>query len=324
MSPVSVIIPTFNRAQEVRRAISSVLSQTHRHYEIIVVDDGSTDGTGGRLASFGRQIEYLAHSANEGVSAARNTGIEAARYPLLAFLDSDDYWLPEKLSVQVRFHEENPSAVASQTEEIWIRRGRRVNPGRRHQKPSGDIFVPSLKLCLVSPSTVMLRRPLLDEVGLFDESLPAGEDYDLWLRIACRYPVHLIKKPLVVKEGGRADQLSGTHKGMDRFRIKAMLKILGSGRLSAEQVEATLRELTLKCRIYGNGCLKRGKRGEGEYYLRLPEAAREGEKRHSEDRTSYPVAEGPARRRESLPRDDFTSAPPLAAGAASLIDRKAR
>jgi glycosyltransferase involved in cell wall biosynthesis len=296
MTPVSVVIPTFNRARKVRRAISSVLSQTHNHYEIIVVDDGSSDGTGSSLAPFGDRIEYRAHSANAGVSAARNSGIKAARYPLVTFLDSDDYWLPEKLAVQVRFHEENPDAVASQTDEIWIRRGRRVNPGRRHRKPSGDIFVPSLKLCLVSASAVMIRRPLCDEVGLFDESLPACEDYDLWLRIACRHPIHLIERPLVVKEGGGRDQLSATHKGMDRFRIKAMLKILGSGWLTEEQAEATVRELALKCRIYGNGCLKRGKRGEGEYYLSLPEAARETVKLDFGHGATYPAMESLARK----------------------------
>ncbi len=274
MTPVSVVIPTFNRAREVRRAILSVLSQTHNHYEIIVVDDGSTDGTGRHLAALGHLIEYRAHSTNRGVSAARNTGMKAARYPLIALLDSDDRWLPQKLAVQVRFHEDNPDALASQTEEIWIRRGRRVNPGRRHRKPSGDIFVPSLRLCLVSPSAVMIRRPLLDEVGLFDESLPACEDYDLWLRIACRHAIHLIERPLVIKEGGRPDQLSATHRGMDRFRIKAMLKILESGLLSEEQTTATVRELAYKCGIYGNGCLKRGKQDEGEYYLGLPEALR--------------------------------------------------
>ena len=274
MTAVSVVIPTFNRAQEVRRAIFSVLSQTHNHYEIIVVDDGSTDGTGSHLAPLAGVIKYRAHATNRGVSAARNTGIKAARYPLISFLDSDDHWLPQKLAIQIRFHEENPDALASQTEELWMRRGRRVNPGRRHRKPSGEIFVPSLRLCLVSPSAVMIRRQLLDEVGLFDESLPACEDYDLWLRIACRHAIHLIERPLVVKEGGRPDQLSATHRGMDRFRIRAMLKILKSGRLSEEQAEATLRELAYKCRIYGKGCLKRGKHDEGEYYLGLPEAAK--------------------------------------------------
>ena len=116
----------------------------------------------------------------------------------------------------------------------------------------------------------MLKRPLLEEVGLCDEGLPACEDYDLWLRIACRYPIHLINKHLVVKEGGHPDQLSARHRGMDRFRIDSLLRLVKSGKLNKIQLEATLKELSLKCPVYGNGCLKRGKKEEGEYYLRLP------------------------------------------------------
>lgn len=271
MTAVSVIIPTFNRARKVVRAISSVLYQTFTDYDVIVVDDGSNDGTADFLAPFRRNIRYLSHPDNLGISAARNTGIEASRAPLIAFLDSDDYWLPEKLSVQMEFFSQNPEAVACQTEEMWIRKGVRVNPRKKHLKPSGDIFEPSLKLCLVSPSAVMVKRSLLSEVGLFDEDLPACEDYDLWLRISCLYPFHLIRRHLVVKEGGGADQLSSSFKGMDRFRIKSLIKLLQSGRLSDEQLRATLQELSIKCRIYGNGCLKRGKTKEGAYYLHLPE-----------------------------------------------------
>ncbi len=219
MAAVSVVIPTFNRAQKVVRAISSVLSQTFTDVEIIVVDDGSTDGTKKEVEQFDDFVTYVAHSSNLGVSAARNTGIKVSGAPLVAFLDSDDHWLPEKLAAQVGFFDEHPEAVACQTEELWIRNGRRVNPMKKHLKPSGDIFEPSLKLCLVSPSAVMLKRSLLDEVGFFDEDLPVCEDYDLWLRISCRYPIHLIKEALVVKEGGHPDQLSVRHKGMDRFRI---------------------------------------------------------------------------------------------------------
>lgn len=273
MTKVSVIIPTYNRSQMVTRAVSSVLFQTFKDFEVIVVDDGSTDDTLDRLGQFDRHIVLHRHAANLGVSAARNSGIQVARSPLIAFLDSDDYWLPGKLAAQVEFFKQTPDAVACQTEEIWIRRGRRANPRNKHLKPSGDIFLPSLKLCLVSPSAVMVKASLLRNVGLFDEDLPACEDYDLWLRISCHYPIDLLDQYLVVKEGGHADQLSLRYNGMDRFRIRAMLKLIESGRLNDSQVEATLKELSIKCRIYGEGCLRRNKTEEGNYYLSLCEKA---------------------------------------------------
>ncbi|HBF43204.1 MAG TPA: glycosyl transferase [Desulfobacteraceae bacterium] len=271
MAAITVIIPTFNRAWKVVRAISSVLFQTFTDFELIVVDDGSTDGTKMGLAQFARQITYIVHSSNLGVSAARNTGIRRSKAPLIAFLDSDDYWLPQKLAMQLEFFKRHPKAIICQTEEIWIRKNHRVNPKKRHKKPSGDIFKPSLSLCLVSPSAVMLKKSIFEEIGLFDEDLPACEDYDLWLRISCRYPVSLIKKPLIVKEGGHPDQLSAMYRGMDQFRIKSLVKLIKTGALNKNQLKATMEELSKKCRIYGNGCIKREKKAEGEHYLQLPE-----------------------------------------------------
>jgi glycosyltransferase involved in cell wall biosynthesis len=276
MTGVSVIIPTYNRAGRLLRAISSALYQTFTDFEVIVVDDGSDDETADCLKPVTDRIKYIRHPDNLGVSAARNRGIKASQFPFIAFLDSDDYWLPGKLSTQMAFFKGNPEAVACQTEEIWIRNGIRVNPGKRHLKPSGDIFVPSLRLCLVSPSAIMLKRSLLDEVGLFDEDFPACEDYELWLRISCRFPIHLIPRHLVVKEGGNPDQLSSKVRGLDRFRIKALVKLLKGAQLNDTQTLATLHELTAKCQIYGSGCLKRGKKEEGEYYLRLPENLKRG------------------------------------------------
>jgi glycosyltransferase involved in cell wall biosynthesis len=270
MAEVSVIIPTYNRARKVARAVASVLYQTHTDYELIVVDDGSRDNTGETLSLFPSRIIRLVHDGNRGVSAARNTGITASGAPLIAFLDSDDYWLPEKLAVQVAFFKAHPKAMACQTQEIWIRKGLRVNPRKKHLKPSGRIFVPSLKLCLVSPSAVMVTRSLLDEVDLFDEAFPVCEDYDLWLRVSCKYPIHLLNKDLVIKEGGAPDQLSKSLMGMDRFRIKSLVKIIESGCLIPRQRNAALRELRAKCEVYGKGCMKRGKKEEGEYYLQLP------------------------------------------------------
>lgn len=270
MPRVSVIIPTFNRHQKVARAISSVLGQTFLDREIIIVDDGSTDGTPVVLSQFGARIVREKLPTNRGVSAARNAGIMKSNSPLIAFLDSDDYWLPRKLAEQVAFLDHHADALAVQTDEIWVRNQRRVNPKKRHTKPSGDIFQPSLKRCLVSPSAIMLRRSLLDDVGLFDESLPACEDYDLWLRISCRYPVYLIEKKLVVKEGGHPDQLSRRVMGMDRYRIRALVKLVKSGILNELQKNAAMQQLAFKCAIYGRGCLKRGKINEGNRYLRLP------------------------------------------------------
>lgn len=271
MALVSVIIPTHNRAQKVVRAIDSVLSQQRfTDHEVIVVDDGSSDETREALLPFLGAITYLAHDVNRGVASARNTGIRFSKAPFIAFLDSDDYWLPGKLSAQVAFFTDHPPALACQTQEIWFRNGRRVNPQRKHLKPSGDIFAPSLKRCLVSPSAVMLRRSLLDEIGLFDEDLPACEDYDLWLRAACRYPIHLIDEVGVVKEGGHADQLSMRFFGMDRFRIRSIEKLLQSGALSSGQRDAALKELQVKCAIYGQGCIKRGRLEEGYEFLALP------------------------------------------------------
>jgi glycosyltransferase involved in cell wall biosynthesis len=271
MTEVSVIIPTYNRPQKTIRAVTSVLYQTFPGYEIIVVDDGSRDETREGLRPFLSHITLLSHPHNLGVSAARNTGIRASCAPFVAFLDSDDYWLPEKLEAQMEYFRRVPEALICQTQEIWIRRGRRVNPHTRHKKPSGDIFKPSLRLCLVSPSAVVVRRSLLTQVGLFDEGLPACEDYDLWLRIACRHPIHLLERSLVVKEGGAGDQLSSAFEGMDRFRIRAIVKLMESGKLTPRQWDSAMEELSRKCRIYGKGCLRRGKKEEGEFFLRLPE-----------------------------------------------------
>lgn len=266
---VSVILPTYNRDAFVSRAIDSVLSQTYPNFELIVVDDGSTDNTTGVLATYGKRINVIQRN-NGGVSAARNSGIRCAVGDYIALLDSDDYWLPEKLAEQTTFFKSQPDALICQTEEIWIRNGKRVNPKKRHQKFSGMIFEKTLPLCLVSPSAVMMRRSLIDEVGLFDETLPACEDYDLWLRISWKYPVYLIDTPLIVKCGGHADQLSSMPE-LDKYRIQALVKILKQDSLSQSQRNAARAMLKKKCRIYANGCGKRGRADEADYYSALPD-----------------------------------------------------
>ena len=266
---VSVIIPTYNRAGIIEEAVDSVLVQDYKDFELIVVDDGSMDNTSEVLATYGDDIRVL-FQENKGVSAARNRGISEAAGKLIAFLDSDDLWMPQKLTTQVEFFRQRLDALICQTEEVWVRNGVRVNPKLRHIKPSGMIFKPSLELCLVSPSAVMIRRDLLDITGNFDETLPACEDYDLWLRISCRFPVYLIETPLIIKRGGHADQLS-KRAGLDKFRIKAIVNIIKTGMLSKDQHQAALIMLQNKCRIYAAGCRKRGREAEARYYDVLAE-----------------------------------------------------
>ena len=270
MPTVSVVIPSHNRALFLKEAIDSVLAQDFEDFELIVIDDGSTDTTHELLKSYPRAS--LVTKDHRGVSAARNAGIAQATGRFIAFLDSDDLWMARKLTAQIAFFKSHPHALICQTEEIWMRRGKRVNPKMRHRKPSGMIFERSLELCLVSPSAVMMRRGLFDEVGWFDETLPACEDYDLWLRIACRFPIYLIAIPLVIKRGGHKDQLS-RQPGLDRYRIYALVKILENppeGGLSPMQRKAAIETLSNKCAIYAAGCLKRGRVDEARKYSTLP------------------------------------------------------
>ena len=264
---VSVVLPTYNRCWIVQKAIESVLQQDVPHVELIVVDDGSTDETPELLNTYGDRLHCI-RQENQGVSAARNAGIQSAGGELIALLDSDDEWLPGKLRFQVDYFRMHPGALICQTEEIWIRNGRRVNPGKRHRKQGGMIFERSLDLCLVSPSAVMMRRSLLDEVGLFDETLPACEDYDLWLRIARTHPIHLIDQPLIIKRGGHADQLSRMPE-LDKYRIRSIVRLLDTGELTPSQQAAAVAMLRRKCAIYAQGCRKRGRVEKAMFYEEL-------------------------------------------------------
>ncbi|MCZ6451731.1 MAG: glycosyltransferase [Deltaproteobacteria bacterium] len=261
---VSVIIPTFDRRSMVGDAVESVLKQSHSRYELIVVDDGSQDGTVERLQRYGSRITVLSQP-HRGVAAARNSGARWSGGRYLAFLDSDDLWHPNKLETQISVMNRNPSVQICQTEEIWVRNGVRVNPKKRHHKPSGDIFRASLDLCLVSPSAVMMTRELFMRLGGFDETFDVCEDYDLWLRIAVDTPVLLIPEPLVVKRGGHGDQLSRSTWGLDRFRILALEKLLRSG-LGGEKRRWAMEVLAGKVAILAQGARKRGRESEALVY----------------------------------------------------------
>jgi glycosyltransferase involved in cell wall biosynthesis len=269
--PISVIIPTWNRKNLLGKAIDSVLTQTYENFELLIVDDGSDDGTDEFVASYGNAVRYL-YQDNLGAAAARNTGIRAARHELLAFLDSDDCFTPEKLAVQGAAMAARPEYLVSHTDESWYRDGQLLKQKKRHAREGGDIFGRCLKLCAVGMSTAMVRRRLFEEVGLFDVELVCCEDYDLWLRISARFPFLLVAEAFTRKTGGREDQLSRIHRiGMDRFRITSIVKIIEAGELDRDQDRLARRELVRKCLIHGQGCLKHGRGAEGRRYLRLAE-----------------------------------------------------
>ncbi len=268
---IDVVIPAFNRRRLLEAAVRSVREQSYQNFNCLVVDDGSTDGTGEMVSAFGSAVDCL-RQENRGPSAARNRGIRAGRAPLVAFLDSDDRWHPEKLQIQAAAMERDPGCLISHTQEVWYRGGELLPQKKRHRKPSGDIFVRSLSICVVSMSTVMVRRELFDRVGYFDEELPCCEDYDFWLRASLETPFLLIDRPLTFKEGGRPDQVSAVFReGMDRFRIRSLANLIRNRGLSGERRSLALAELRRKCRIYGRGARKRGREEEGRYYLSLPD-----------------------------------------------------
>lgn len=251
---ISVIIPTYNREISLERAIDSVLEQTYRNFELIVIDDGSTDNTVSIIRKFRKRIRYYSR-LHGGVSSARNLGLEKSEGTWVAFLDSDDYWLPRKLERQMQCLTENPRWLVLQTDEKWIRHGTVVNPMNKHRKYSGWIFRQCLPLCIVSPSAVIVHQKVFNDVGVFDEKLPVCEDYDLWLRIALKYEIGLLPEKLIVKTGGHADQLSKKYWGMDRYRVLALEKILLAG-LDQEQTGLVLDEIIKKLTILSQGRAK--------------------------------------------------------------------
>jgi glycosyltransferase involved in cell wall biosynthesis len=269
MPKVTVIIPTYNRLPFLKEGIDSVLAQDFEDFELIVVDDGSTDGTAEAVRQYGGRVKLLQHPENRGVSAARNKGILHARGKYIAFLDSDDLWVKGKLKIQVTFLDENPHYPFCYTDEIWIRKGKRVNPMLKHTKYSGWIFEKCLPLCTISPSSSVMKKILFTKVGLFDEALPVCEDYDFWLRVSMRFPIFFIPKKLIIKRGGHPDQLSQRSWGNDRYRVIALEKLLSEPSVGSEEREMILAEMKKKCQILYKGFLKRGNEMEARHYQEI-------------------------------------------------------
>ena len=260
MSPlISVILPHYNRPSFLKRSLGSVLRQSYPHIEVIVIDDGSHCDPRDEIFSIANKDTRVSYRRvkHGGVSHARNRGLTLAKGKWICFLDSDDEWMVDKLEKQLAYTVQG-NWVISQTDDIWIRKNKRVNPSNIHLKKEGDIFDLSLKRCMVSMSAVMIHASLFAKYGVFDTHLPVCEDYDLFLRILKDHPVGFLAEKLILRYAGHGGQLSNQYEGMDRFRIRSIRKLLKS-HLSKDKRAAAIREACAKCRIVATGAKKRKK-----------------------------------------------------------------
>lgn len=256
---IDVIIPTFNRSSTLSRAIESVIAQTYKDFNLYIIDDGSTDNTKDIVTPYlvEKNIHYL-YQKNKGVSAARNFGIKNSSSPWISFLDSDDEWLPHKLETQINFHKNNPKYNFIHSNEIWIRNGKRVNAPKRFDKSSDNIFERSLATCLISPSTVLMKRSLGELFNFFDETFTICEDYDLWLKILLKEEVGFVPDFLINKYGGHEDQLSTMYNAMDLWRIQSLLNLLDRNDIEIAKKGLVQKEIWKKANILLKGLEKHG------------------------------------------------------------------
>ena len=255
---ISVIIPTYNRANFIVKAIESIMNQTVKVNEIIVIDDGSTDNTQELLKDYNIIYKY---QKNSGVSKARNLGIKLSKNEWITFLDSDDIWEKTKIEEQINFHKNNKDILFSHTDELWKFNGKIIKQNKHQQKPFGDCFNDNISLCKIGASTVFIHKSIFDNVGIFDEELIACEDYDLWLRILIKYQLGLVNKKLIEKIAGHKGQLSFETPLMDRYRIIALLKHKNNIFVKDE--------ITKKCNILINGAIKHNNTKIKKYYTLL-------------------------------------------------------
>ena len=251
---VDIVIPSYNRKQLLKRAVSSIYNQTYQNWRLFIVDDGSTDGTDEE--DYGKKSQLLKLDQNKGVSYARNYGIKQGQAEWLAFLDSDDEWQTHKLEKQIEYSLKNPNYFLIHCNELWIKDGKVFNQKKQHKKQGGRIFIPSVDLCCISPSAVLIKRVVFDELGFFKEDFPVCEDYDFWLRFTSRYEVGFLDSALVVKYGGHLDQLSKKYFAMDYWRVKALYPFFKDENLSLIEREKVKQTLIKKTEILLEGYKK--------------------------------------------------------------------
>ncbi|MEK6773970.1 MAG: glycosyltransferase family A protein [Bdellovibrionota bacterium] len=247
---VSIVIPVYNRLPLLQRALKSLQQQTFQDFEIVIVDDHSTEDVGLAMKEF--PVRYL-KTVGKGVSAARNTGIRATTSEFVAFLDSDDEWVSSKLEKQMSFLSADFSCSMVHTNEVWIRQGQEVKQNSKHRKLGGRIFSECTNLCIIAPSSVLVRRSLFDRVGIFDESFPVCEDFDLWLRITAEEDIGFLSEALTIKHGGHKDQLSVQYHSMDLWRVRALVKHINNQSLIPSEHAALKQSLKYKCEILLKG-----------------------------------------------------------------------
>ena len=254
MKKVDIIIASYNRKAFLKRAVRSVYEQTYKDWNLIIVDDGSTDET--FLEDYGSQTKFFRLLENKGVSFARNYGIQKSSAEWLAFLDSDDEWKPSKLEKQMQLLQEHSSAKWLHCNELWIKNQKILHQKKKHKKTGARIFDLCVSLCCVSPSAVVIKRELFEELGVFREDFPVCEDYELWLRLSASYPILFLEEALIVKHGGHLDQLSFKFKAMDYWRVKALLPFLNDQRLSKEEKQKVRESLLKRTKILLKGYKK--------------------------------------------------------------------
>lgn len=243
------------------RALKSVHAQTFLDYEVLIVDDGSTDESLLQLQELKQQLKptqnwHIISQQHSGVSVARNNGVAHAQGQWIAFLDSDDEWIAQKLEKQMAYLEHNKECHIVYNNEVWVRNGKKVNPPQKHKKGAGNIFLASTKECLIGCSTVVMKKTLFQSVGGFRPDFIVCEDYDLWLKITAQHDVGYISETLTVKYGGRSDQLSNSIKCMDHYRVMSLQSILSNRFVRAQDKKDIYALILQKCEILLNGYLK--------------------------------------------------------------------
>ncbi len=295
MTRVSVIVPTYNRKDAVSETIETVFQQSYRDFELIIADDGSTDGTAmhlfEHLQAQPEAIEILArmgptsikpfshafccqgttvqyhYGVNRGLSTARNRAIRAARGEYLCFLEPDDAWQSEHLATQMSFFEKRPEARVARVSELWIKDGR-PRPIKDLGRDAESIFEHTLAACPLSVSAATFHRCCFTQCGVFDENLPSCEEYDFWLRVAARFPVHYVPGTSLSRRTNKAPVSAARTWSRDRFRVYALEKAFQGGNLSAEQRFLVAEQIVHKCERLVEGFRRQKSEERSSFYER--------------------------------------------------------